>query len=197
MKARKPCALAVVMVLAGGTALRAGLYDDEKKATTGDIKDLDYWHAKFYHMEFEAALKSHQPEYLVGQLVAIQKRTVEDLLKKYPNHEDLKKWATQYDDVEGKIDKNADRTAHWKPEFEYWENEAYRQAWVNMNLGKMEEEAKDWPSALGRYRWAAENFGKMTDHPEWMKNWPEEITKWVKATQPEAEKKVKEMKAKQ
>lgn len=197
MSIRKICVLALMLGFVASGAARADLYGDDKKIASGDIKDLDYWHAKFYHMMLEAALKSRQPEYLVGTLASVQaEQTLPPLIKKYPKHEELKKWLADYEEVTKKVDKNADRLAHWKPEFTYWDNEAYRQLWVNVNLGKMCVDAKDWPEAASRYSWAAENGGKLVDHEEWMKNWPEEIIKWVKDTKEEAEKQAKEMKKK-
>jgi hypothetical protein len=197
MNVRKFCVLALVLAFCTTGIKAAGLYDDEKKITSGDIKDLDYWHAKFYHMMMEAALKSHQAEYQIGLMIGGQMNsTMPDLIKKYPKHEELKKWMEEYESISKKIDKNADRLALWKPDFEYWTNEAYRQAWVNMNLGKMDVDAKDWRDAYARYRWARENFDKMLDHEEWMKNWPEDVIKWVKETKVEAEKMEAEMKKK-
>lgn len=181
----------------GGTA-RAGLYNDEKKIISGDIKDLDYWHCKFYQLMLDAALQSHQPEYLVGNLAEGQiERTLPDLIKKYPNHEELKKWKAKDEDIVRQVDKNADRTAHWAPDFVYWDTESYRQAWVNMNLGKMEADAKDWPNAASRYGWAAHNLEILVDREdEFMKNWPADVIKWVKETKPEADRLAAEMKAK-
>jgi hypothetical protein len=198
MAARRHWLLAFVLVaFCAAPAARAGLYNDEKKITAGDIKDLDYWHAKYYHLMLEAALQSHQPEYLVGHLAESQAEHLPDLIKKYPNHADLKKWLAQDEDVVKQVDKNADRTAHWAPDFAYWESESYRQAWVNMNLGKMEADAKDWPNAAMRYGWAAHNLGILVDREdEFMKNWPADVVKWVKDTKPEADRLAKEMKAK-
>jgi hypothetical protein len=190
--------LLVSLAFVGNSIAQAGLYNDEKKIASGDIKDLDYWHAKYYHLMLQAALKSHQPEYLVGNLAEGQiERTMPDLIKKYPNHEDLKKWMAEYQDVVKQVDKNADRTAHWAPDFAYWDYESYRQAWVNMNLGKMEADVKDWPNAASRYGWAAHNLQILVDREdEFMKNWPAETIKWVKDTLPEADKLAMEMKQK-
>jgi len=197
MSVRKLMALSMLVLFLGAGVARAGLYDDEKKITSGDVMDLDYWHAKFYHMMLEAALKSHQPEYLVGLLARTQaNQTMPGLIKKYPKHEELKKWLAQYEDVDKQVDKNADRLAPWKPDFMYWDNEAYRQLWVNVHLGKMCADAKDWPQAASRYAWAADNGGKILDHEDWMKNWPEDIVKSVKDMKEEAEKQAKEMKKK-
>jgi len=175
---------------------QADLYDDDKKVASGDLKDLDYWHAKFYHLMLEAALKAKQPEYKVGNLAAVQERALGDLIKKYPKHEELKKWLARDEDVLKRVNKDADRLAQWKPDFAYWDNEHYRQVWVNMNLAKMHMDAKDWPDAASRYAWALDNAEKLAAHEDWMKNWPEDVQKWVKDTKEEAEKLAKEMKKK-
>jgi hypothetical protein len=185
-----------VTFLAAGFAARADLYDDDKKVTSGDLKDLDYWHTKFYHLMLEAALKAKQPEYLVGNLAAVHERSLNDLIKKYPKHEDLKKWLALAEDVQKRVNKNADRLAKWKPDFEYWDNTHYRQVWVNMNLAKMHADAKEWPDAASRYAFALDNADKLVTHEEWMKNWPEDVVKWVKDTHEQAEKLAKEMKKK-
>ena len=198
MKLLNVCAAVALLVgaVTSGVA-RGGLYDDEKKVTSGDVRDLDYWHAKFYHEMLQAALKSHQPEYLVGRLADTQASGVlPPLLKKYPNHEDLKKWMADYEDVAKHVDKNADRLVHWTPDFGHWDNEHYRQGWVNVPLGKMYADAKEWSDAASKYGWAADNLGKIVDHEEWMKNWPEDVVKWVKDTKEESEKLAAEAKKK-
>lgn len=198
MLLRKICALAIVCGFFGAGVARADLYGDDKNITSGDLKDLDYWHAKFYHMMLQAAIKSRQPEYLVGLLARTQaNQTMPGLIKKYPKHEELKKWLAEYEGVIKKVNDDANRVVEWKPDFTYWDNEAYRQLWVNMNLAKMHEDEKEWKDAYGRYQWAAENAKKMTDHEEWMKNWPEETVKWVKETKEKADDKTAEMKKKQ
>jgi hypothetical protein len=176
------------------TAARGGLYNDEKKITSGDVKDLDYWHAKFYQLMLEEAIKTHQPEYKVGYLAEAQiEKSLPPLIKKYPNDRDLQKWMQRCEEIVKLVDPDADQTSNWKPDFAYWDYECYRQAWVNMNLGRMGMEAGDWPDAASRFGWADQNLAILLNHQEWMKNWPKAVVKWVKATKETADKLTSDM----
>jgi len=187
--------LALVFLLS--PAAHADLYDDDKTVAAGDLKDLDYWQCKYYQTMLEAGIKSKQPEYLVGTLASVlSTQTLPPLIKKYPKHEELKKWLEKDESILKRVNKNADRNVHWKPEFEYWDNTHYRQAWVNMNMGRMEEEAKDWPNAVMRYSFANENANTLAEHEDWMKAWPADVIKFVKETKEASEAKAKEMKKK-
>jgi len=189
---------AVALFLLTVTTARASLYDDEKKITAGDIKDLEYWHAKFYQLMLEEAIKTHQPEYKVGYLAEAQiENALPALIKKYPNHRELQKWMQRCEDIVKRVDPNADQTLDWKPDFAYWDYECYRQAWVNMNLGRMGVDGRDWPDALSRFRWAGHNLKILLDHDEWMKNWPDEIVKWVKTTKDAADDMESDMRKKE
>src|ERR1051325_6309198 len=83
------------------TAARAGLYGDEgKEVTHGDLNSQDYWWAKFDAMMLELAVQQHQPEGHIGlQLVGSLKR-LDDLAKKYPKHEAIKKWKQRAQEVQ-------------------------------------------------------------------------------------------------
>ena len=71
-------------------ALRIGLYDsNDAEVTSGELNSQDYWWTKFDAMMLEIALKQHQPEGHIGVDLASSIRRVDDLLKKYPKHEEI------------------------------------------------------------------------------------------------------------
>src|SRR5438552_3499083 len=129
--------LAVAAVINPPAGRAEGLYGDEaKQAATGDLNSQDYWWTKFDLMMLDLALKQHQPEGRIGfNLVSTAKR-LDDLAKKYPNHEGIKTWKKQVDEVNSKIDPNADRTAPWKSGMP-WDESNFAQLWVNFHWGKM------------------------------------------------------------
>src|ERR1700712_522599 len=95
-----------------------GLYaDDTKDKTTGDLADQDYWWAKWDAKMLEEAIKSRQPEGRIGVDLASSIRRLNDLEKKYPKHEEIKKMKKRAEEVEAKIDPNASRGASFQPGF--------------------------------------------------------------------------------
>src|SRR5690348_12245916 len=82
------CILASLMLALPASA---GLYGDGKDIKTGDIADQDYWWAKFDAMMLDIAIQTKQPEGAIAVELASSIRRLDDLIKKYPNHEDLKK----------------------------------------------------------------------------------------------------------
>jgi hypothetical protein len=190
--------LIVASFLLSVPTARGGLYDDEKKITSGDIRDLDYWHAKFYYLMLEEAIRTHQPEYKIGYLAEAQiENTLPPLIKKYPNDRELQKWMQRCEEIVKKVDPDADETVTWKPDFAYWDYECYRQAWVNMNLGRMSREAGNWPDAAVRFGWADHNLAILLRHEEWMKNWPGRIVEWVRTTKGAADNLTSDMRKKE
>src|SRR4051812_41489601 len=108
-------ALVLVALLAPATRA-GGLYgDDGKNVTTGDINDQDYWWTKFDMMMLDLAIKQHQPEGHIAVDLASTIRRLDDLVKKFPKHEEIKAWKKHADEVNAKIDQNADRGASFKP----------------------------------------------------------------------------------
>src|SRR5262249_3508931 len=106
------CALALVMA----PPAHGQLYGDKKELTQGELNEQDYWWAKFDDMMLDLALEQHQPDGAIGlQLVSMQRR-LDDLAKKYPKHEDVKRWKEHADQAQKKIDPNADRHASFRPE---------------------------------------------------------------------------------
>src|SRR4051794_23109277 len=70
-----------------------GLYDsDNKDITSGDLNSQDYWWTKFDAMMLDIAVKQRQPEGPIAVNTAVTLRRIDDLLKKYPKHQDILAW---------------------------------------------------------------------------------------------------------
>ena len=166
---------------------RAGLYDDEKKdITKGDLNDQDYWWTKFDMMMLDLAVKQKQPEGKIGlNLVSTQKR-LDDLIKKYPKHEELKKWKEHADEIQKKINPDADRHADWKPGCP-WDEANFAQAWVNYHWGKMQIEDKQISEAKGTWQNVRQNIDIMLK-PDRMKDYPEDLRKWMEDKKEDVDK---------
>src|SRR3954462_8080810 len=80
-----------------------GLYADDKKATTGDLDDQDYWWAKWDAKNLEDAIKSRQPEGPISINVAVGLRRLNDLAKKYPGHDEVKKMQARFQQIQDKL----------------------------------------------------------------------------------------------
>src|SRR4029077_8485182 len=94
----------------------AGLYSEEdKNATKGELNDQDYWWTKFDMMMLDLAIKQHQPEGRIGVNLASTMRRIDDLAKKFPKHEQIKKWKEHAEEVNKKIDPNANRSTPLNP----------------------------------------------------------------------------------
>lgn len=163
---------------------RAALYDDDAKAVKGgEVLDLDYWWALYDSTMLEEALKTKQPEFPIHLQLVSMTSYCDDLLKKYPNHEDAKKWKARAAEIEAKIDPNADRTTSFRKGF-LWDNDTYAQAWVNTRRGKFAEDHNEGDTALSCYRLALSKFDYLVQHPEMLADYPEDQQKWVKEQQP-------------
>src|SRR5205814_1045434 len=93
-----------------------GLYGDEgKDVTKGDLNNQDYWWAKYDATMLELAIKQHQPEGRIGLNLASSIRRLDELAKKYPKHEEIKKWKDRAAEVEKKINPDASRSEPFKP----------------------------------------------------------------------------------
>ncbi len=166
---------------------RAGLYDDDaKNVTKGDLDDQDYWWTKYDMMMLDLAIKQHQPEGRIAVDLASTKNRLDDLIKKYPKHEQLKKWKDHVDEVMDKIDPNADRSAQFNPGCP-WDESNFAQAWVNYHWGKMKIDAKEDEDAFGLFQNVKQNFDILLA-PDRMKDYPEDLRKWVQDSKPEVDK---------
>src|SRR5438270_7726668 len=94
-----------LFTLTAFAAEKKGLYADEAKdKTSGDIKDRDYWQSKWDAKMLEDAIKTRQPEGPISVNVESSLRNLEALEKKYPKHEDIKKWQARFEEIKGKLD---------------------------------------------------------------------------------------------
>ena len=139
--------VAITMLsLAATPVARAGLYDDETKdATSGDLADQDYWWAKFDNMMLDLAVKQHQPEGRIGFNNVQAIRRLDDLIKKYPKHEGLQKWKAHAEEIQKKINPDANRSTPLNAGCP-WEEANFAQIWVNMHWAKASWDEKNPPS---------------------------------------------------
>ena len=187
--------LALVLVAFFASIARGGLYDDEaKEATTGDLNNQDYWWAKYDAMMLELAIKQHQPEGRIGVNLASSIRRLNDLEKQFPKHEGIKKWKQRAVEVEKKIDPDARRGDYFGPNCP-WEESNFAQAWVNYHHGKMQYAAKDYEHAFGLFQNVKQNF-KILLVPDRMKEYPEDLRKWVEDHRDDVDKTYAELKEK-
>jgi hypothetical protein len=165
----------------------AGLYDaDSKEAKTGDIADQDYWWIKYDMMMLDLAIKTKQPEGRIAVNLAVTQRRIDDLMKKYPNHEELKKMKAHVEEVNKKINPDARRNENFMPNCP-WDEANFAQLWVNFHTGKMLYEEKQYDKAFTLFVNVQENY-KIMLAPDRMKEYPEELSKWVKDHKEEADK---------
>ncbi len=171
----------------GAPLLRVGLYDDNAgDITTGELNSQDYWWTKFDAMMLELALKQHQPEGRIGIDLAIALRRIDDLQKKYPKHEEIQKWKTHFEEVQSKIDPNANRSANFTTECP-WDESNFAQLWVNFHWAKTAADQKDWATAKSCLQNCEQNYEIMLA-PDRMKDYPADLRKWVTDSKPEADK---------
>jgi hypothetical protein len=174
---------------------RAGLYDDDaKQSKTGDLNDRDYWQAKWDMMMLDLAIKQRQPEGKIGLNLVSTIKNLEDLAKKYPNHEEIKKMKEHAEEVEKKIDPNAGRSESWKPGCP-WDEANFSQLWINWHAAKAAAKANDPEKAYMYMTNVMQNFD-LLNKPDRLKDYPEDLRKWHDDTKPEAAKFMKELKEK-
>jgi hypothetical protein len=174
---------------------KAGLYGDEaKNATSGELNDQDYWWTKFDAMMLDIALKQHQPEGRIGLNLASSSKRLDDLAKKYPKHEEIQKWKQHAEEVQSKIDPNADRSKPFGPECP-WDESNFAQLWVNLHWARVAFDAKDYTTALSCLQNVMQNYEIML-RPDRMKDYPEELRKWIVDSKLEADNLYKAVKEK-
>jgi hypothetical protein len=176
------------LALLGTPGVKAqGLYADEtKNATSGDLNNQDYWWAKFDAMMLEIAIKQHQPEGHIAVDLASSIRRLEDLSKKFPKHQEIAKWKARALEVDSKINPNADRRASFSAECP-WDESNFAQLWVNLHWAKIAYEQHDNATALSCMQNVMQNYQIMMA-PDRMKNYPEDLRKYVVDNKPEADK---------
>ena len=177
--------LAIATVVAAGVempAARAALYsDDATSVTGGPLLDRDYWRASWDSMRLEDALKERQPEGAILIAVIGQIQLLDELIKKYPNDADFKKWKARAEEIKAKIDPDADRRAEFKPGC-LWNEGNYKEAYVNVNYAKTAIDKQDWAAAKDGLNYAERNLGFLRQR---IKNndrvaaWPPGAADWV------------------
>jgi hypothetical protein len=170
--------LGVVALAMGG-----GLYDDAAKTTGGDLKERDYWRARWDAERLEEALKERQPEGAIMMALISSASRLDELLKTYPNHEDLKKWRARTTEIQGKIDPNANRGDSFRTG-SLWNEHNYREAFVGLNCGKTAMAQGDWDSAKSCLADAERDLGFLkarVDNKDRVGAWPEDRIAWVNA----------------
>jgi hypothetical protein len=181
-----PLAAAVMFLLSGSVAHAAPqLYaSDSASVKGGDLMDRDYWRAKWDSIRLDEAIQERQPEGAILIAVIGQRQLLDELMKKYPNHQDLKTWRAHEAEIEGKIDPNANRGESFKPG-SLWNETNYREAYVNYHYAKIAMEKKDWREAHDGLVYADRNLGPLLDR---IKNndrvgvWPDGAAKWLQDT---------------
>jgi len=183
------------LVFISAPFVRAGLYDsDAKEVTSGDLNSQDYWWTKFDAMMLEIALKQRQPEGHIAVDLASSIRRTDDLLKVYPQHEEIKKWKAHFTDIDSKINPDANRGSSFTTECP-WDESNFAQLWVNLHWAQTAAAQKDWATARSCLSNVQQNYGFML-RPDRMKDYPEDLRKWVIDSKPVAEKLMMEAKAK-
>jgi hypothetical protein len=168
------------------SARAQGLYgDDGKNATSGDLNNQDYWWAKFDAMMLELAIKQRQPEGHIAVDLASSIRRLDDLIKKYPKHQEIAKWKARAQEVDAKINPNANRNTSFTPECP-WDESNFAQLWVNLHWAKVAYEAKDYNTAYSDMQNVMQNYPIMLA-PDRMKSYPEDLRKWVVDSKPDAD----------
>ena len=168
-------------------ASNVGLYDDNNAdVKSGDLNSQDYWWTKFDAMMLDLAIKQHQPEGRIGMNIAIALRRMDDLIKKYPKHEGIQKWKTHFEEVQAKINPDANRSTGFTTECP-WDESNFAQLWVNVHWMQFQVEQKNWKDAEPLISNIKQNYAIMLA-PDRMKNYPEDLRKWVTESRPETDK---------
>ncbi len=185
MKAIRSLLLCLLVI--GAAPAHAGLYGDPgKDVKSGDLNDQDYWWTKYDMTMLDLCMKQHQPEGRIGLDLASTDRRLDDLIKKYPQHDGLKAWKKQVADTIAKIDPNASRSESWKPGCP-WDEANFGQAWVNWRHLHMQLDENDREHAYSLLLNVKQNFDLLLK-PGRMDDYPPELRKWVTDTAPEADK---------
>jgi hypothetical protein len=177
-------AAGVALSMSAGAA-RAQLYaSDSTSVKGGDLMDRDYWRAKWDSIRLDEAIKERQPEGAILLSVIGEVRLLDELIQKYPNHQDLKTWKAHAVEIQGKIDPNANRGEGFKPG-SLWNEGNYKEAYVNYNYAKVAIDKKDWAAAHDGLNYADRNLGFLVDRVkkgDRVNAWPDGAAKWVQDT---------------
>jgi hypothetical protein len=182
-------------ILSTSSGRAQGLYGDEgKNVTSGDLNNQDYWWSKYDAMMLEIAIQQHQPEGRIAVDVAVFLRRLNDLSKKYPKHQEIAKWKARAEEVDSKINPNADRRQNFTVDCP-WDESNFAQLWVNLHWAKVAFDAKDYSTALSCMQNVMQNYQIMLA-PDRMKHYPVELSKYVVDSKPGADSLYKAIKEK-
>jgi len=171
----------------GGAAAPAGggLYAAEAGAKTGGpIKSRDYWQSKFNAEQLEQAIKDHQPEGAIGMNLIFSIRLLDDLLKQYPNHAELKAWRARATQVQKMIGDNFNRRDSFKPGC-LWNEDSYMQSYVGYNTAKTAMAEKDYELGFMMAGLAKQKIEFLTGSGDRMANYPAEAKAFINKIKPE------------
>ncbi len=164
-----------------------GLYGNPgKDQTTGDLNDQDYWWAKFDADMLERAIQTRQPEGHIAVDLASSIRRLDDLVKKYPKHQEIAKWYARAKEIDSKIDPNANRGTSFTQECP-WDEANFAQLWVNLHWAQLAYAQKDYATASSNMQNVRQNYEIMM-RPDRMKYYPDDLRKYVIDSKPEADK---------
>ena len=154
-----------------------GLYDDDNAAvTSGDQNNKEYWNARAYAEALDFALKSRQPEGAIKDFIKEVIKAQDEALKTYPAHETLKKQKEKAENIQKKINANAD-WANWKQPWP-WNDSGYFNGWVEYYWSKAALAAGDWSTVYEQTRSAGNHLGDYGAKRVY-KGWPDDMKKWV------------------
>ena len=183
----------LAVLLAGGISMmgmvagvaRAGLYDSDATAVkNGPLLDRDYWRAKWDSIQLPDAVKERQPEGAVLIAVIEELQLLDGLIKTYPNDEDFKKWQSEAQAVQAKIDPNANRSDEFKPGC-LWAETNYQEAYVNYHYAKVAIDQQNWEAARDGIMSAQRNLEPLQQRikdNDRVNAWPEGAAAWVTKT---------------
>jgi hypothetical protein len=181
----------VLAVIIAGGALSIGVANayqlygsDSTSVKGGDLLDRDYWRAKWDSIRMDEAIKERQPEGAIMMANIGNIQLLNELIAKYPNHQDLKTWKAHAEDIQKRIDSNASRSDSFKPG-SIWNEHNYKESYVNYNYAKVAIEKKDWAAAHDGLSYAERNLQFLVERIK--KNdrvaaWPDGAAKWVQDT---------------
>jgi hypothetical protein len=168
-----------------GTNAFAQLYgSDSTSVKGGDLMDRDYWRAKWDSIRLDEAIKERQPEGPILLSVIGEINLLDELIKKYPNDEDFKKWRAHAQEIQGKINPDANRRESFKPG-SLWNETNYKEAYVNYGYAKVALDNKDWAAAHDGLNYAERNLGFLRDrikNGDRVNAWPDGAAAWVQQT---------------
>jgi hypothetical protein len=174
--------IGLASMILSGSAHAFQLYEaDSAGVKGGDLVDRDYWRAKWSSIRLDEAIQQHQPEGAILMEVISQRQLCDDLIKKYPNDQDFKTWKAHAEQIESKINPNANRGEGFKPG-SLWAEGNYKEAYVNYNYAKVAIQKKDWAEAHDGLNYAEKNLTFLVDRlkkQDRVAAWPDGAAKWV------------------